>query len=55
MKCVLQNIFCISTAKKLESKRILVVTFKPAVEDAWQADLKITLTLKAGNISQSKR
>lgn len=27
-------------AKKLESKRILVVTFKPAVEDAWQADLE---------------
>lgn len=27
-------------AKKLESKRILVVTFKPAVEDAWETDLK---------------
>lgn len=27
-------------AKKLNSKRILVVTFKPAVEDAWQADLE---------------
>jgi hypothetical protein len=27
-------------AKKLEAKRILVVTFKPAVEDAWQADLE---------------
>lgn len=27
-------------AKKLESKRILVVTFKPAVEDAWDTDLK---------------
>jgi len=27
-------------AKKLKSKRILVVTFKPAVEDAWQADLE---------------
>ena len=27
-------------ATKLEAKRILVVTFKPAVEDAWQADLE---------------
>jgi hypothetical protein len=27
-------------AKKLEAKRVLVVTFKPAVEDAWQADLE---------------
>lgn len=27
-------------AKKLGAKRVLVVTFKPAVEDAWQADLK---------------
>jgi hypothetical protein len=27
-------------AKKLGSKRILVVTFKPAVEDAWQSDLE---------------
>lgn len=27
-------------AKKLGSKRVLVVTFKPAVEDAWQADLE---------------
>lgn len=27
-------------AKKLGAKRILVVTFKPAVEDAWQADLE---------------
>lgn len=27
-------------AKKLEAKRVLVVTFKPAVEDAWEADLK---------------
>ena len=26
-------------AKKLEAKRVLVVTFKPAVEDAWQTDL----------------
>jgi hypothetical protein len=27
-------------AKKLGAKRILVVTFKPAVEDAWQEDLE---------------
>jgi hypothetical protein len=26
-------------AKKLASKRVLVLTFKPAVEDAWQTDL----------------
>lgn len=26
-------------AKKLNAKRVLVVTFKPAVEDAWQTDL----------------
>jgi hypothetical protein len=27
-------------AKKIEAKRVLVVTFKPAVEDAWQTDLE---------------
>ncbi|MFZ1821663.1 MAG: DEAD/DEAH box helicase family protein [Acidimicrobiia bacterium] len=27
-------------AKKLEAKKILVLTFKPAVEDAWETDLK---------------
>jgi len=27
-------------AKKLKTKRVLVVTFKPAVEDAWQTDLE---------------
>ena len=27
-------------AKQLEAKRVLVVTFKPAVEDAWQTDLE---------------
>lgn len=27
-------------AKKLSAKRVLVVTFKPAVEDAWDTDLK---------------
>ena len=27
-------------AKRLEAKRVLVVTFKPAVEDAWQHDLE---------------
>ena len=28
-------------AKKLGAKRVLVVTFKPAVEDAWQTDLEL--------------
>lgn len=27
-------------AKRLEAKRVLVVTFKPAVEDAWKTDLE---------------
>lgn len=27
-------------AKKINAKRVLVVTFKPAVEDAWQTDLE---------------
>lgn len=27
-------------AKRLEAKKVLVVTFKPAVEDAWQVDLE---------------
>jgi hypothetical protein len=27
-------------ARKLEAKKVLVVTFKPAVEDAWQTDLE---------------
>ena len=27
-------------AKKLAAKRVLVLTFKPAVEDAWQTDLE---------------
>jgi hypothetical protein len=27
-------------AKRIEAKKILVLTFKPAVEDAWQADLE---------------
>ena len=27
-------------ARKLEAKRVLVVTFKPVVEDAWQSDLE---------------
>jgi len=31
---------CYQLAKKLEAKRVLVVTFKPAVEDAWQTDLE---------------
>jgi hypothetical protein len=28
-------------AKKLGAKRVLIVTFKPAVEDAWQTDLEL--------------
>ena len=27
-------------ARKMEAKRVLVLTFKPAVEDAWQSDLE---------------
>lgn len=27
-------------AKRMQARRVLVVTFKPAVEDAWQADLE---------------
>jgi predicted helicase len=27
-------------ARKLDARRVLVVTFKPAVEDAWQTDLE---------------
>ena len=30
-------------ARKLGAKRVLVVTFKPAVEDAWQTDLEMHL------------
>jgi hypothetical protein len=30
---------CYQLAKKLGAKRVLVVTFKPAVEDAWKTDL----------------
>lgn len=33
-------------AKKLEAKRVLVVTFKPAVEDAWQVDLESHVDFK---------
>mgnify|MGYP006279048195 CR=1 FL=1 len=31
---------CYQLARKLGAKRVLVVTFKPAVEDAWQTDLE---------------
>ncbi|MBZ0143436.1 MAG: restriction endonuclease [Rhodocyclaceae bacterium] len=31
---------CYQLARKLGAKRVLVVTFKPAVEDAWQSDLE---------------
>ena len=33
-------------AKKLGAKRVLVVTFKPAVEDAWQTDLESHVDFK---------
>lgn len=33
-------------AKKLEAKKVLVVTFKPAVEDAWQVDLESHIDFK---------
>jgi hypothetical protein len=33
-------------AKKLEAKRVLVLTFKPAVEDAWQVDLESHVDFK---------
>ena len=33
-------------AKKIEAKKILVLTFKPAVEDAWQADLEAHVDFK---------
>ncbi len=31
---------CYQLAKKLNAKRVLIVTFKPAVEDAWKTDLE---------------
>jgi len=31
---------CYQLAKQLDAKRILVLTFKPAVEDAWKSDLE---------------
>src|SRR5665213_326610 len=31
-------------AKKLGAKRVLVLTFKPAVEDAWKTDLPVSYT-----------
>lgn len=34
-------------AKKLGAKRVLVVTFKPAVEDAWQSDLESHVDFEA--------
>ena len=33
-------------AKKIEAQRILVVTFKPAVEDAWMTDLQNHIDFK---------
>ena len=39
-------------AKKMGWKKILVLTFKPAVQSAWEEDFKHILTLKAGSLSQ---
>ena len=36
-------------ARKLGAKRVLVVTFKPAVEDAWQTDLETMWISTAGS------
>ena len=33
-------------AKRLGAKRVLVVTFKPAVEDAWETDLRVARRLR---------
>jgi Type III restriction enzyme, res subunit len=33
-------------AKKIDAKKVLVVTFKPAVEDAWQVDLESHVDFK---------
>jgi len=38
-------------AKKLGAKRVLVLTFKPAVEDAWQTDLESHVDFDGCNIS----
>jgi hypothetical protein len=40
-------------AKKLGATRVLVVTFKPAVEDAWQSDPRITRRLRPLAVSLS--
>ncbi len=42
-------------AKKLQTKRVLVLTFKPAVEDAWQPIWKTMFTLTAGNTCRDLR
>jgi len=36
-------------ARKLRAKRVLVVTFKPAVEDAWQTDLETHVDFEGGS------
>ena len=41
LRCALARLSrLISFAKKLGAKRVLVLTFKPAVEDAWQTELE---------------
>jgi hypothetical protein len=43
-------------AKKMGWKKVLVLTFKPAVEDAWKEDLLSHVPiLKVGNSFQTRR
>jgi hypothetical protein len=42
-------------AKKLGATRVLVLTFKPAVEDAWQTDLMTHADLTVGSTSHAHR
>lgn len=41
--CFGKTLTAYQLARKLGAKRVLVVTFKPAVEDAWQTDLEFHL------------
>ena len=41
-------------AKRLRAMRVLVVTFKPAVEDAWQTDLESHIDFKGWQYMSSK-
>ena len=39
-------------AKEMKFKRVLVMTFKPAVENSWKEDLEGHMILKVGNFFQ---